>query len=293
MRRVPLAILPVLLGLLAGCESVPANPTFPLTASQARRELDAMARHPRPLARPVLMLGGYMDIGLSLVTLERRLRRVTGDERFYAITFTDCQTMEECSQHLVRKVQEHLPSRDPRWTTPVDVVAISMGGLVARYAATPGVTPRQLRIVRLFTICSPHRGAMLADMVNWDMLAWQMKPGSDVVRAVNRPANLRGYPIIPYVWTSDATVGAGNAAPPGQTPWWLPPKPLQNPHLGAMQDVRIAADIARRLRGEKPYTREPPAPLPPGSTATDPARRPAPRPSLTATAAFPTVEAGD
>ncbi len=272
MRRIALSILSVLLGVLVGCETVPANPTFPLTGSQARRELDAMARNPRPLTRPVLILGGYMDIGFSTVRLESQLRRATGDKRFFIITFTDCGSLEECSRHLVEKVQQHLPNSDPRWTTRVDVVAVSMGGLAARYAAVPGVVPRRLRMARLFTIASPHRGAMLADLVAIDRVAQQMKPGSDVLRQVNSPANLRTCQVIPYVWTSDVTVGAGNAAPPGQTPWWLPPKALQNPHVGAIHDVRIIADIARRLRNEKPYTTEPAAPLPPGATATGPDR---------------------
>jgi hypothetical protein len=36
----------------------------------------------------------------------------------------------------------------------------------------------------------------------------------------------------------------------------------QSDHLTVQEDPRILADIARRLRGEEPFTHAPPAPLP-------------------------------
>ncbi len=55
---------------------------------------------------------------------------------------------------------------------------------------------------------------------------------------------------------------AYNAAPDGQTPWWLPARAWSRSHTDAYRDPRIIADIARRLRGEEAYATEPVEPLP-------------------------------
>ena len=264
-----LLILP-LSGPLAGCATAPVNPSFPLTVAQARQDLDAMARNPVTLHRPVLILGAFMDPGYTTSLLDSHLRRVTNNGRFATIKFADCNSFDECRRRLIETALVQFPNSDARQTAEFDVVAASMGGLVARYAAKPGAEPRRLRIVQLFTIASPHRGAILAVWPSLLTLAQQMRPGSDFLQQLNTPPIAHGYQILPYVWINDSIVGAGNAAPPGQSPWWLPPIPLENPHIGAMDDPRIIADIARRLRGETPYTINPPTPLPPGATAMGP-----------------------
>ena len=67
--------------------------------------------------------------------------------------------MDEARTTVIEAVNKAFPSDDPQWTVPVDVVAISMGGLVARYAGVPARGEgdvRKLRVVRLFTLASPH-----------------------------------------------------------------------------------------------------------------------------------------
>jgi hypothetical protein len=63
---------------------------------------------------------------------------------------------------------------------------------------------------------------------------------------------------LPFLFTACAS----HAAPPGANPFWLPNPPLKMAHLGAIMDIRILADIARRLRGEEPFTQFPATPLP-------------------------------
>ena len=43
---------------------------------------------------------------------------------------------------------------------------------------------------------------------------------------------------------------------------WTPNQPGEFAHVGAMTDPRIMSDVLRRLRGEKPWTKEPAAALP-------------------------------
>jgi hypothetical protein len=70
------------------------------------------------------------------------------------------------------------------------------------------------------------------------------------------------FPIVPYVLAPDGFVGADNAAPPGELPWWLPCQPGRAAHIGALADPRLLADIARSLRAEVPFRREPRTPPP-------------------------------
>jgi hypothetical protein len=149
---------------------------------------------------------------------------------------------------------------------PVDVIGISMGGLVSRYAAMPSrLDPdtRQLNIVRLFSLASPQRGAITADELNiGDELMEGMRTDSEFIAWINAADVDRPYPLIPYVRLGDDVVGTANAAPVGEVPWWLPNPALEHAHIGGTLDARFMADIARRLRGEPPFTTPPPAPIP-------------------------------
>ncbi len=70
---------------------------------------------------------------------------------------------------VIDAVDQKFPSSDPEVTTEVDVIGYSMGGLAARYAAMPAtavnLSKRRLQIGRLFTISSPHRGALWGESV--------------------------------------------------------------------------------------------------------------------------------
>jgi hypothetical protein len=147
----------------------------------------------------------------------------------------------------------------------VDVVATSMGGLIARHAACvpsePAASRPRLNIARLFTISTPHRGASLAVTPTLDQRVIDMREGSNFLHRLNvefPPA----YEVVAYVSVPDYVVGERNTALPGQTPWWVVSAPFTSSHMCANDDPRIIADIARRLRGEQPFTIDPPSPLP-------------------------------
>ncbi len=264
----------VLALLLVGCSAnKPRNPSFNVTMEQAKAALRHMERHPRPLKRPVLVLSGYMDPGFAAGSFAVRLRNLTGDSRIQAIAFAFCRDFDECRRRVIETVEEHFPSDDPDWTTEVDVVAISMGGVVGRYAAmdiTPPATSannsddplahKRLKVARMFTIASPHRGAPLADLPTFDRVQIDMRMGSTFIESLEPPNG--DYELYAYVRLGDRTVGPANAAPPGQTPWWVA-RPFPSPaHAGAFTDARIIADVARRLRGETAFATHPPSPLP-------------------------------
>jgi pimeloyl-ACP methyl ester carboxylesterase len=305
--RFPVLLAPLAAALLAlGCAKQPPNPSFNVSNDDAKAALREMRRDAKPLPRPLVVLGGLQDPGIAVSVLCDDFRRLSGDDpRVIGVSFFFAGNFDNCRKRVIDAVDEAFPSDDPVWTTEVDVVAVSMGGLVARYAAAapapeearasaaPDQTPtttgaeteppkassgapaRRLRIARLFTISSPHRGAALAFLPTLNPLQIDMRAGSKFLRrldacdglaaddaslAQTRPST--GYELIPYVRLNDMIVGESNAAPTGWTPRWVPAEPFQDSHLFAIADPRIVADIARRLRGEPPLTTDPPAPLP-------------------------------
>ena len=268
-------LLPVLLLGLAlaatGCTHLTAvNPSFGLTPSDAKRELNSLRTQGVTLQRPVVFVGGFLDPFLAEVYTLHQLRRYAGDDApLCGVSFVAWDSFDSCRRKLIDKVQRTWPSDDPTWTTEVDVVAFSMGGLVSRHAAlalNPDATgpARRLKIARLFTIATPHRGATLAPLgaLLLNSLARDMRAGSPLIQRLDETQTAARYPIIAYTRLGDAIVGAARTAPPGINPWWVSNRPFQFSHLQALQDPRLLADVLRQLNNQPSFTTTPPAPVP-------------------------------
>jgi hypothetical protein len=243
----------------------PTNPSFPLGLDQANRALAFMSAHPRSLDRPLLVVGGFWDFGVSPPLYKWHFHRISGDNRIVGVSIAFCGSFHECRQALIEAVDRAFPTDDPDFTTEVDVVGASLGGLAARFAAAPSpdpANPRRLKIARLFSIASPQNGATLAVDFGFTQFHRDMRPGSAFLETLASEDVHATYTLYPYVRLGDGIVGDQYAAPPNQSPLWLPTPPLQSAHAGALTDPRILADIARHLRGEHPFTTAPPAPLP-------------------------------
>jgi pimeloyl-ACP methyl ester carboxylesterase len=255
--------------VLGGCSAdKPLNPSFPLTVAEAYAALHDMQETRKPMSRPLVFALGFADPGLGHVAMQRRFLRVLdmldrSELRFITVRFVLDSTFDACRDQLIARVEETWPSSDPNDTIQVDVIGISMGGLVARHAALPRTdSGKRLNVRRLFTISTPHRGAALAAFPTLDRRVTDMRCGSEFLRRLDAASQDAEYELIPYVRLDDAIVGVANAAPAGQLAWWVANIPGHAAHLGAASDPRFIADIARRLRGEPPFTTEPPAPLP-------------------------------
>ena len=134
MRSVVQSLKWVLVASGLGCQSI-ENDSFPLTLTEAARALDEMETTPKKLKRPLVVATGYLDPGVGSERLANVLRRGLQDDRVIAVDFFWCARFDECRDHLIRTVDEAFPTKDPLETTEVDVVAISMAGLVAGYAS--------------------------------------------------------------------------------------------------------------------------------------------------------------
>ena len=261
----------VLVASLCGCSTAPDNRSFDLSATDARKALREMRESPLPLERPVVVVHGLgPPFGSRMVANE--LRRLTRDRRVVTVSYDYLGTLAAAGRSVVHAVERHFPGNDPNFTREVDVVAISMGGVVARDAAAPPARTgagagKRLKVARLFTISAPHRGAGLATAMPALLGRPQLdlRAGSSYLRDLERrEADPLPYELVPYARLGDLIVGPRNAAPRGMTPIWVPNLLLEGAHLSAFSDPRILADIARRLRGEQPFATDPPEPLPKG-----------------------------
>jgi hypothetical protein len=247
--------------LTLGCAAPkPVNPAFAVSPDEASRALEQMKHQPKRLSRPVLVIDGYNDPGIGSAVVRKEIIDATGDSRVMTVSCETCRTFDECRQRVIAAVDRAYPTANDKLTTEVDVIGISMGGLVARYSAEPVAKGRRLRIARLFTLSSPLRGAKAAALPTSNALQIDMRVGSPFMKKVN---NLKpDYPIYPYVRLGDMIVGAANASPPGENPIWVANLALQPAHIFALIDPRIIGDISRRLRAEEPLSKEPRTPLP-------------------------------
>lgn len=255
-RRAALALLIATGGIAAAaCIHLPAhNPTYPATKAEIRAELDRMRAQPTGLERPVLVLSGWRSPPGTAAFIAGRIEALTGaaDEQVAVMSYPLASDITPLGDRVVAFVDEHWPSDDPAGTTEVDVVAISMGGLVARWAASDrGEGSRRLRINTLYTLATPHRGAALAEHIRIDAAARQMHAGSDFLQHLDEALARDGYEVVPYAVLRDGWVGATNTAPPGMDPIWVRGRLILSHHLIAL-DERIAADLALRLRGAPP-----------------------------------------
>lgn len=248
------------------------NPAYPATKAEVRAAIDEMEAKPVGVQRPVIVLSGYRAPSLSATNMASRVRRVTGagEDRVLPISYVFGNDIPTLADTVAQKVADEYGSTvDPltgeRWTVEVDVVAVSMGGLVARTAwAEPTGVGRdlgvRLNIRTLYTLATPHRGAKIARWIHVDDAAKQMIPGSDFLATLAEasPGGGDTYTIVPYTTLRDSWVGAKSAAPQGQEPIWVPGRLILSHVLVTLED-RILADLGRRLRGETPLG-EPSAP---------------------------------
>ena len=247
-------------------QALAGNSPESLYLQQARQEA---RQKPTPLVRPVLVLGGFGDVGVASETIAEIIRETTGDRRVYPIAFGTDQSFQAMRQRVMRVLVDNgLVDTQGRALT-VDVVAFSMGGVVARYSAlntdaahamhdavdvrpsTPDEIidgrPDHLHIHRLFTIATPHRGALLAEnLPAFSQVHRDLRPGSPLIQKIS--AVQTDYPIIPFVREGDIVVGVEQAAPQGQSPILVETDAFEVPHGQAFNDPEILAPIIQSLR---------------------------------------------
>lgn len=217
-------------------------------------DLKRMRSSPVTLSRPVVVLAGYRAWSLMPRAVAATLAELTSGrhwrEDFLPIAYPLSTRLEAIAGRVGRATKERFGD------APVNVVAVSMGGLVAR-AAAAGLTAGgpALRISRLFTLATPHQGASLAEWLRPDAAARDMRPGSaflERLEAARRGGTGGNYEMVCYARLRDRWVGASRTSPPGEPVVWVHGWRVLS-HLTVSTDLRILSDIAHRLRGEAPW----------------------------------------
>ncbi len=235
------------------------NPAFDLSHEDALTEARSLAADPRPLARPVVVLGGYRAPAFVSIRLADRLARLTSgrDEDFLPIAYPWLPSVPRCVDRASDIIAAHAPSRD---SGEIDIVGISMGGLVARaFAARAARDPSLPRVRRVFTLATPHRGASLANIVRPDTAARQLHKDSAFLRELDERLEREPIDLTCYAILHDWWVGATNAAPReplvGCVPIWIDGATAMErtfAHFSICRAPRLLVDLARRLTGRTP-----------------------------------------
>lgn len=81
---------------------------------------------------------------------------------------------------------------------PIDLVGLSMGGLVARYylQRLSGIE----RVQRFISISTPHHGTWMAHLIP-SLPCVQMRPHSEFLRDLNQDVAMLGGVNLTYLWT--------------------------------------------------------------------------------------------
>ncbi len=245
------------------------NPDFPLSLATLPPLEARLRSNPVTLQRPVIILGGWRAPRISPRTVESVLRPFTSNRRedFLSIAYPFAGSVESAAARALQHIRARFPDQVD---FDFDIVGVSMGGLVARLLLHGLVrdTHAPIRAARLFTLATPHAGAVLADYIRPDRAASAMRRGSPLLSRLASLPHDGLYEFYPYAQLRDWWVGATRTAPSGGGgelhPMWLDAETTFAKllsHFAINRDKRIIADIALRLRGEEPIAKrgsEPP-----------------------------------
>ncbi len=227
------------------------NPDFLPPPEGLHARWQRMAQQPVGLSRPLVVVAGWRAPAWPSKSLARHLAGLAGERqaRFTAIAFTTCFSFDAAVSRVAAAVDRLWPSNSSTETTAVDMVGISMGGLIARACAIAPARGKRVQIARLFTLGTPHRGARAAPFIPLEPLVRAMRPGSAFLGRLDEHLPSSTYQMRCYARLRDSWVGASNTAPHGSHPFWTP-GPFLLSHQTISADRLIRTDIALHLRNE-------------------------------------------
>ncbi|MET7680141.1 alpha/beta fold hydrolase [Streptomyces sp. NPDC005423] len=163
---------------------------YPSGIAQERRALPAPLAAPEGTAQlpieakpPVVLLHGFIDNRSVFVLLRRSLAQ-HGRQQVESLNYSpltcDIRTAAELLGRHIEEICERTGSRE------VDIVGHSLGGLIARYYVQR--LGGDLRVRTLVTLGTPHAGTRVAPLANAHPIVRQMRPGSEVLAELARPA---------------------------------------------------------------------------------------------------------
>ncbi|MER5523921.1 alpha/beta fold hydrolase [Streptomyces sp. NPDC002677] len=134
-------------------------------------------------APPVVLLHGFID-NRSVFVLLRRALAQHGGQRVESLNYSpltcDIRTAAGLLGRHIEEICQRTGSRR------VDIVGHSLGGLIARYYVQRLGGDHRVRT--LVTLGTPHSGTRVAPLADAHPIVRQMRPGSEVIEELTRPA---------------------------------------------------------------------------------------------------------
>src|SRR5476651_874747 len=96
--------LAALAAILTGCASPTVNPSFPVTATEARKSLQDIDRHPVKLKRPVVVIGGFREMGIPTAGLTREIADAFPGQMVLGVRMSGCETFDACADKALAAV---------------------------------------------------------------------------------------------------------------------------------------------------------------------------------------------
>ncbi|WP_330459378.1 alpha/beta fold hydrolase [Streptomyces sp. NBC_00820] len=149
----------------------------------ARPDPDGTARLPVAPGPPVVLLHGFIDNRSVFVLLRRSLAQ-HGRERVESLNYSPLTCDIRAAAELLGRHVEEICERTG--SDRVDIVGHSLGGLIARYYAQ--CLGGDLRVRTLVTLGTPHSGTRAVPLANAHPIVRQMRPGSELLKELARPA---------------------------------------------------------------------------------------------------------
>ncbi|MFJ8030840.1 esterase/lipase family protein [Streptomyces sp. NPDC096032] len=141
------------------------------------------ARLPVRSGPPVVLLHGFIDNRSVFVLLRRSLVQ-HGRQRVESLNYSPLTCDIRAAAELLGRHIDEICERTG--STRVDIVGHSLGGLIARYYVQ--CLGGDLRVRMLVTLGTPHAGTRVAPLANAHPIVRQMRPGSEVIEELSRPA---------------------------------------------------------------------------------------------------------
>ncbi|MCX5258032.1 alpha/beta fold hydrolase [Streptomyces canus] len=153
----------------------------PLPALPSRE--DGAAQLPTEAKPPVVLLHGFIDNRSVFVLLRRSLAQ-HGRQQIESLNYSpltcDIRTAAELLGRHIEGICERTGSER------VDIVGHSLGGLIARYYVQR--LGGDTRVRTLVTLGTPHSGTRVVPLANAHPIVRQMRPGSELLEELTRPA---------------------------------------------------------------------------------------------------------
>jgi pimeloyl-ACP methyl ester carboxylesterase len=239
-RAVGAALLAV---SVAGCRATEVERGAAARAASIE-DLEAMSRSPRALPRPLLLISGWNDDPALWQEFRAWLNRCACNSRVLVFT------VDTRGPGGARDAADRLCAEFAR-LGEVDVVAHSLGGLVAREAARECRGAERLRIVRLWTMATPHRGCgwsvFHAVSAGYRQQVKDCRPWSPFLKDLKEDPSSAAMELFTYRCRGDIIVSRRSAAAAGRGHCEYERAGGRYVHETCILDPRFARDVIAAL----------------------------------------------